>query len=535
MGSSGSRLGGSPPSVPHPSRNRPGFKRVLSSIFICGACSSSHPTHQMEDDPAEKLVNSAEHDDLKKIQIPAKNSSFPTGTGSELSNHTTETAIEPERSVLPGENSSIEDSPGYVNAIDKGKHLSENKDLYFTPRSFPNSRSDDASTSYEDEHSPQPESANARASTEALNRGNSTRNGDIPHSCAGFALSNSPFSDGGQSLSDEVLVENCANEVMVFHDCDSGSVSVLSESPPYDTSQQTTPSGLGFLVTERDQSHSDGNVLQVDVVGVSSNMPSSSSAELSYHEPRRSSRRIFWDAFSRRSSRRNAESRLLFTTDDPDGLDSHDRWVVDFNGDFFDDRIGGNSRLYGSGNQNTSEWRRRSSSEIWERFRDVGRNGTDPRATTCSAGIHPVGSCSCGSVLRDEESGARASISRIVMLAEALFEVLDEIHNQPMSLSLSMVSLPAPESVVNSFPVKDHRKRVRLESEDDTAQCYICLAEYEEGDKIRTLPCCHEYHVTCIDKWLKEIHGVCPLCRGDVCDGFNSAEGAISSLEVPSL
>ncbi|KAL3520363.1 hypothetical protein ACH5RR_018512 [Cinchona calisaya] len=56
----------------------------------------------MEDDPAEKLVNSAEHDDLKKIQIPAKNSSFPTGTGSELWNHTTETAIEPERSVLPG-------------------------------------------------------------------------------------------------------------------------------------------------------------------------------------------------------------------------------------------------------------------------------------------------------------------------------------------------------------------------------------------------------------------------------------------------
>lgn len=37
-------------------------------------------------------------------------------------------------------------------------------------------------------------------------------------------------------------------------------------------------------------------------------------------------------------------------------------------------------------------------------------------------------------------------------------QVLDEIHRQPVSLSLSMVSLPAPESVVNSFPLKSHKK-----------------------------------------------------------------------------
>lgn len=122
-----------------------------------------------------------------------------------------------------------------------------------------------------------------------------------------------------------------------------------------------------------------------------------------------------------------------------------------------------------------------------------------------------------------EETSTHASISRIVMLAEALFEVLDEIHRQSVALSqstsLSLVSLPAPESVVDSFPIRNHKNPEKNENvNDEAAQCYICLAEYEEGDKIRVLPCHHEYHMACVDKWLKEIHRVCPLCRGNVCE-----------------
>lgn len=45
--------------------------------------------------------------------------------------------------------------------------------------------------------------------------------------------------------------------------------------------------------------------------------------------------------------------------------------------------------------------------------------------------------------------------------------------------------------------------------------------EYEEGDTIRTLPCHHEFHRTCVDKWLKEIHRYeIWICDDNVFDFF---------------
>ena len=33
--------------------------------------------------------------------------------------------------------------------------------------------------------------------------------------------------------------------------------------------------------------------------------------------------------------------------------------------------------------------------------------------------------------------------------------------------------------------------------------CVICMTEYEENEDIKVLPCSHEFHVPCIDPWLK--------------------------------
>ena len=51
------------------------------------------------------------------------------------------------------------------------------------------------------------------------------------------------------------------------------------------------------------------------------------------------------------------------------------------------------------------------------------------------------------------------------------------------------------------------------EAMDD--QCPICLLAFEEGDNLRVLPCEkeHVYHQACIDPWLLDVSGSCPLCR----------------------
>lgn len=45
--------------------------------------------------------------------------------------------------------------------------------------------------------------------------------------------------------------------------------------------------------------------------------------------------------------------------------------------------------------------------------------------------------------------------------------------------------------------------------------CPICIVDFEEGDDLRVLPCegRHRFHLACVDQWLLELSGSCPICR----------------------
>ncbi|KAJ1366726.1 hypothetical protein KIN20_027480 [Parelaphostrongylus tenuis] len=49
--------------------------------------------------------------------------------------------------------------------------------------------------------------------------------------------------------------------------------------------------------------------------------------------------------------------------------------------------------------------------------------------------------------------------------------------------------------------------------------CAVCIDPYQAGDVVRTLPCRHVYHKSCIDPWLLE-HRTCPMCKADILKHF---------------
>ena len=47
--------------------------------------------------------------------------------------------------------------------------------------------------------------------------------------------------------------------------------------------------------------------------------------------------------------------------------------------------------------------------------------------------------------------------------------------------------------------------------------CNICFMEFEVGNSVRSMPVCnHVFHVACIDQWLLNEKGTCPVDRRTV-------------------
>ncbi|KAF4453588.1 E3 ubiquitin-protein ligase SDIR1 [Fusarium austroafricanum] len=69
----------------------------------------------------------------------------------------------------------------------------------------------------------------------------------------------------------------------------------------------------------------------------------------------------------------------------------------------------------------------------------------------------------------------------------------------------------------------------------DHLGCSICTEDFEVGEDVRVLPCKHQYHPACVDPWLINVSGTCPLCRYDLRPGKGHAPGEESTADSSSL
>ncbi|KAJ6439677.1 RING finger domain-containingprotein [Purpureocillium lavendulum] len=67
---------------------------------------------------------------------------------------------------------------------------------------------------------------------------------------------------------------------------------------------------------------------------------------------------------------------------------------------------------------------------------------------------------------------------------------------------------------------------------DSHPGCSICTEDFKVGEDVRVLPCHHQFHPHCVDPWLVNVSGTCPLCRLDLRPNQgNAKEGSAADNE----
>jgi len=85
-----------------------------------------------------------------------------------------------------------------------------------------------------------------------------------------------------------------------------------------------------------------------------------------------------------------------------------------------------------------------------------------------------------------------------------------------------------PSTLLNALPVTTIDTCPSAGSDNTT--CAICMDDFAVGDSVRTLSCAHAYHLTCIDRWLKD-HDTCPHCRARAFDRKDPRAAALAARD----
>ncbi|KAJ3006934.1 UNVERIFIED_CONTAM: hypothetical protein HDU68_003784 [Siphonaria sp. JEL0065] len=83
-------------------------------------------------------------------------------------------------------------------------------------------------------------------------------------------------------------------------------------------------------------------------------------------------------------------------------------------------------------------------------------------------------------------------------------------------------------TALESIPVKSWHNEFNTANNN---MCPICIEDYSIGDLVRILRCGHDFHATCVDRWLTSMTNACPLCKKSCLPQSNTLQESDSDEE----
>jgi len=106
------------------------------------------------------------------------------------------------------------------------------------------------------------------------------------------------------------------------------------------------------------------------------------------------------------------------------------------------------------------------------------------------------------------------ALGKCVMTWMLFQRIVPQVDELPLELDDSQ-QLGASQELIDSLPIKEYRPWGSGSIDEQQSCCAVCLTDFDVCTPLRQLPCRHEFHQGCIDKWLAK-RKVCPLCMQNV-------------------
>lgn len=95
---------------------------------------------------------------------------------------------------------------------------------------------------------------------------------------------------------------------------------------------------------------------------------------------------------------------------------------------------------------------------------------------------------------------------------EALLRIEEEAGPAMLGVIQSMGATPEEIARCPHRILREGDDLLQTLSGKEPPHCPVCLEAYVVEDEVRTIPCFHTFHTSCIDHWLSQ-KAVCPVCK----------------------